>query len=56
MVSLLLRLRQAPGAAEIDRRVRAATEDFLRLYSEPKTLTRVGVKQPRGSQVRKSKS
>ena len=56
MVSLLLRLRQAPGTAEIDRRVRAATEDFLRLYSEAKTLARVGVKQPRALRVRKAKS
>ena len=56
MVSLLLRLRQAPGTAEIDRRAREATEDFLRLYSKPKTLARVGVKQTRGLRVRKAKS
>ena len=33
MVSILLRVREAPGATEIDRRVSKATEDFLRLYS-----------------------
>jgi AcrR family transcriptional regulator len=32
MVSLLLRLREAPDAAEIDHRAGAATADFLRLY------------------------
>ena len=42
MVSLLLRIREAPGAAEIDRRVRKATEDFLRLYSAPKDRARGG--------------
>jgi len=36
MMSLLLRLREAPGAAEINRRVVKAVDDFLRLYSEPK--------------------
>ena len=40
MVSLLLRVREAPGTTEIDRQVRRATEDFLRLYSEPKTRAR----------------
>ena len=40
MVSLLLRVREAPGTREIDRRVSRATEDFLRLYSEPKTRAR----------------
>ena len=40
MVSLLLRIREAPGTREIDRRVRRATEDVLRLYSEPKTRAR----------------
>ncbi len=40
MVSLLLRIREAPGTREIDHRVRKATEDFLRLYSEPKTRAR----------------
>lgn len=33
MVSILLRIREAPGTTEIDRRVRKATEDFLRLYA-----------------------
>jgi AcrR family transcriptional regulator len=33
MVSMLLRIREAPGTKEIDHRVRKATEDFLRLYS-----------------------
>ena len=37
MVSLLLRVREAPGTREIDRRARKASEDLLRLYSEPKT-------------------
>jgi AcrR family transcriptional regulator len=35
MMSLLLRLREAPGKAEIDRRVKKACEDFLRLYCAP---------------------
>jgi AcrR family transcriptional regulator len=35
MVSMLLRVREAPGAPEIGRRVRHAIEDFLRLYPEP---------------------
>ena len=38
MVSMLLRIRDAPGAAEIHRRVANAAEDFLRLYPEPKGL------------------
>lgn len=33
MVSILLRVREAPGAREIDHRVMQATEDFLRLYA-----------------------
>jgi AcrR family transcriptional regulator len=33
MVSMLLRIRGAPRTTEIDRRVRKATEDFLRLYA-----------------------
>ena len=40
MVSLLLRLREAPGTAEIDERVSKATEDFLRLYPEPESQQR----------------
>jgi AcrR family transcriptional regulator len=32
MVSVLLRVREAPGPAEADRRARAATADFLRLH------------------------
>jgi AcrR family transcriptional regulator len=40
MVSILLRMREAPGAAEIDRRVRTATEDLLRLYPAPKSPPR----------------
>jgi transcriptional repressor AefR-like protein len=35
MVSLLLRVREAPGTTEMDARVKSATEDFLRLYPEP---------------------
>lgn len=35
MVTLLLRLREAPDAAEIDRRAEKAAGDFLRLSSEP---------------------
>jgi hypothetical protein len=33
MVSLLLRLREVPDAAEADRRAGAASADFLRLYA-----------------------
>jgi AcrR family transcriptional regulator len=33
LVSMLLRLREAPGAAEINRRAKRAAEDFLRLYA-----------------------
>jgi AcrR family transcriptional regulator len=40
MVSILLRVREPPGPAEIDRRVRNATDDFLRLYSAPKKARR----------------
>jgi hypothetical protein len=40
MVSVLLRIREAPGTTEIDHRVIKATEDFLRLYSEPKNRAR----------------
>jgi AcrR family transcriptional regulator len=40
MLSLLLRIREAPGTMEIDGRVRKATEDFLRLYAEPKKRAR----------------
>jgi AcrR family transcriptional regulator len=40
MVSMLLRLRAAPGTTEIDLRVADATEDFLRLYSGPKNRAR----------------
>jgi AcrR family transcriptional regulator len=36
MLSLLLRVRDAPGAKEIERRVEKAVQDLLRLYSEPK--------------------
>jgi len=35
MVSVLLRVREAPGPAETDRRARAATADFLRLNPPP---------------------
>ena len=35
MVSLLLRLREEPKAAEIERRAKRAAEDFLRLYGSP---------------------
>jgi len=40
MVSMLLRLREAPGATEIDRRAGKAAEDFLRLHSKPKSRGR----------------
>jgi hypothetical protein len=40
MVSILLRIREAPGATEIDRRVGKAVEDFLCLYPEPKSPAR----------------
>lgn len=33
MMSLLLRLREAPGTAEINQRARRAAQDFLALYS-----------------------
>lgn len=33
MVSMLLRLREAPGAAEINRRAKRAVDEFLRLYA-----------------------
>lgn len=36
MVSILLRVRAAPGPTEIDRRVGKAAEDFMQLYSAPK--------------------
>lgn len=34
LVSLLLRLREAPGTAEINRRAKRAADDFLRLYAQ----------------------
>lgn len=34
MVGILLRLREAPGAAEINRRAKRAAQDFLRLYAQ----------------------
>ena len=40
MVSVLLRIREAPGTAEIDQRVRKATDDFLQLYPAPKKRAR----------------
>lgn len=40
MVSMLLRIRAAPGMMEIDRRVSKAAEDFLRLYAQQKNRTR----------------
>jgi AcrR family transcriptional regulator len=36
MVSILLRVRAAPGPTEIDRRVGRAAEDLMQLYSAPK--------------------
>jgi len=36
MVSILLRVREAPGATEIERQVKKVTEDFLRLYAPSK--------------------
>jgi len=35
MLSLLLRLRDAPSDAEINRRAKRAAEDFLQLYAQP---------------------
>jgi AcrR family transcriptional regulator len=35
MVSMLLRVREAPRGAEINRRAKRAAEDFLRLYAQP---------------------
>ncbi|HVZ33552.1 MAG TPA: TetR/AcrR family transcriptional regulator [Polyangiaceae bacterium] len=40
MVSILLRVREAPSSSEIARRVTQAGEDFLRLYPEPKKSPR----------------
>jgi AcrR family transcriptional regulator len=40
IVSMLLRVREAPGPAEIDQRARQAAEDFLRLYSGPEKRAR----------------
>ena len=37
MVSLLLRLRDAPGAEEAEQRASDAAEDFLRLYRKAKS-------------------
>ena len=39
MVSMLLRIREAPGPQEIERRARDAATDLLRLYSEPPAAT-----------------
>jgi hypothetical protein len=39
IVSILLRIRKAPGTTEIDRRARRAAEDFLRIYAEPEKRT-----------------
>ena len=47
IVSILLRVREAPGAAEIERRVRGAAEDFLRLYSEPEKRGRAAAPRAR---------
>jgi AcrR family transcriptional regulator len=47
MVSILLRIREAPGATEIDRRARKAGEDFLRLCSAPKTRARDAARRSR---------
>jgi AcrR family transcriptional regulator len=49
MVSILLRIREAPGTTEIDHRVREATEDFLRLYSEPQNRRRRATSRDRGN-------
>lgn len=35
MVSMLLRLREAPETAEINRRAKRAVQEFLRLYGQP---------------------
>jgi AcrR family transcriptional regulator len=39
MVSVLLRIREAPGPQEIERRARDAATDLLRLYPEPPAAT-----------------
>jgi AefR-like transcriptional repressor, C-terminal domain len=46
MVSILLRVREAPRTTEIDHRVSKAIEDFLRLYSEPKNRARNATRGP----------
>jgi len=48
IVSILLRVREAPGPTEIDQRVKEAAEDFLRLYSEAEKRAR-----PAASRARK---
>ncbi len=40
MVSILLRIREAPGTTEINHRARSATEEFLRLYRAPENRAR----------------
>jgi AcrR family transcriptional regulator len=42
MVSVLLRLREAPGPKEIERRARDAASDLLRLYPHPSAATSAG--------------
>jgi AcrR family transcriptional regulator len=40
IVSILLRVREAPGTTEIGHRVRKASADFLKLYPKPKGSAR----------------
>jgi AcrR family transcriptional regulator len=42
MVSVLLRIREAPGPQEIERRARDAANDLLRLYPQPSAATTAG--------------
>lgn len=44
MVSILLRVRDAPGPAEIGRRAGKAAGDFMQLYCEPKSRARPAAK------------
>jgi AcrR family transcriptional regulator len=43
MVSILLRIREAPGTTEINHRARKATEELLRLYCPPENQARPAV-------------
>jgi AcrR family transcriptional regulator len=52
MVSILLRVREAPGPTEIEQRVKKAAADFLRLYGEPEKRIRPAALKRRSSPSR----